>query len=128
MLNMAILCLNRAASTLNLAQYIITYEALFDAYLREPFDDCCIWEVIWIETLSHVNRWFRTLELYTSWIETGPDILDKCMHLRDYGIDLKASYPNWKMLRADVLYPPPFREKFSAICLPNSIKAITKYM
>jgi hypothetical protein len=127
MLHMAILCLHRALATSNLAQYIITYESLFNKYLNPAtFGDDFLIEVVWTETLSHVNRWFRTLELHVDWLETPEELFDRCLNLRGYGIDLRAFCTGRDKLRAIVEYPSLFKEGLGLVYLPDSIEAIKR--
>jgi hypothetical protein len=125
MLHMAILCLHRALATSNLAQYIITYEALFKKYLNSAtFADDFLIEVVWIEVLSHVNRWFRNLELHVDWLESPEELFDRCLNLREYGIQLRAFCTSRDKLRAEVDYPSLFKEGLALVYLPDSIEAI----
>jgi hypothetical protein len=88
MLNMAVYCLKLAELNGNLAQYILTYEGLFNAYLTYDFAGQCYLEVAWLEIMAHLNRWYRLLELHKRSPESRNEVRDRCRALNDYGIHL----------------------------------------
>ncbi|UVE70318.1 hypothetical protein L2Y90_31305 (plasmid) [Burkholderia pyrrocinia] len=81
---MGVYCLRLAGAKWNLAQYILTYEGLFNVFFLHHSYDKFQW-ILWGEILGLVNQWYRELQILPS---TSPDedILDKCMNLQQYGI------------------------------------------
>ncbi|MFM0196826.1 hypothetical protein PQQ65_27360 [Paraburkholderia strydomiana] len=129
MLHMGIHCLNVAEATWNLAQYVVTYEALFNQFARLPFEQCDV-VALWIETLAHANHWFRTLELSMTSQGTRRELATSLStSLGKYGIDLRITKPaGLETLNLERWYPTAIRDRFPTISIPDSTEAIQYYL
>ncbi|WP_162600726.1 hypothetical protein [Paraburkholderia sp. C35] len=129
MLHMGIHCLNVAEATWNLAQYIVTYEALFNQFAILPFEECVV-AALWIETLAHANRWFRTLEVSMTSHGTRRELATSLStSLGPYGIHLRiAKSVGLEILHLERWYPTATSDRFPAISLPDSTEKIQYYL
>jgi hypothetical protein len=129
MLHMGIHCLNVAEATWNLAQYIVTYEALFNQFEKLPFEQCDV-VALWTETLAHANQWFRTLELSMTSQGTHRELATSLStSLGQYGIDLrKTTRIGQEILHLERWYPAVLKGRFPAMSIPDSTEEIQKYL
>lgn len=129
MLHMGIYCLKHAEATGNLAQYILTYEALFNTYARLEFKSALA-EVTWIEVLAHVNRWYRTLQVHIPILDRyGPTetMLRNWPSLTPYGINLKIGTRSGDTpFILEPVSPVSLQKQFPAISLPSSTRHIAE--
>ncbi|NTX26717.1 hypothetical protein HT746_06125 [Burkholderia pyrrocinia] len=83
-LNMALFCMRYAEASSNLAQYIITYEGLFNAFICHGAYEIS-W-IVWEEVLVQINRWCRFLKFRTS-SPSSNEAMKTLKELKKYGIE-----------------------------------------
>ncbi|EOH6072764.1 hypothetical protein ACMAVI_001861 [Burkholderia cenocepacia] len=81
---MGVYCLRSAVERSDLAQYVLTYEGLFNTFpLHNTYD---IPWILWGEVLAHLNYWYRELEICPT-ASSAEEAINECANLKSYGIN-----------------------------------------